>query len=27
MFKGAIGLVLLLVSNEFAKRWARASLY
>ncbi len=27
MFKGVIGLVLLVVSNELAKRWARTSLY
>jgi len=27
MFKGVIGLTLLLVSNELAKRWARTSLY
>ncbi len=27
MFKGAIGLCLLMLSNEVAKRWARASLY
>ncbi len=27
MFKGVIGLVLLVVSNELAKRWAHTSLY
>jgi len=27
MFKGVIGLALLVVSNEFAKRWAHSSLY
>ncbi|MBN2086043.1 MAG: sugar ABC transporter permease [Anaerolineales bacterium] len=27
MFKGVIGLVLLVVSNQLAKRWARTSLY
>ncbi len=27
LFKGVIGLVLLVVSNELAKRWARTSLY
>jgi putative aldouronate transport system permease protein len=27
MFKGVIGLVLLVASNELAKRWARSSLY
>jgi putative aldouronate transport system permease protein len=27
MFKGVIGLALLVVSNELAKRWAHASLY
>jgi putative aldouronate transport system permease protein len=27
LFKGVIGLILLIVSNELAKRWARTSLY
>jgi putative aldouronate transport system permease protein len=27
LFKGLIGLILLVVSNELAKRWARSSLY